>query len=472
MNIPLCVDLDGTLIKSDLLFETFLLLIKKNPLYFFSCIFWLVRGKAHLKDQIAKRVNLDPAFLPYSRDFLGYLKSEKSNGRHLVLITGSDHRLANLVADYLGIFSDVIATKGLINVNGKVKSSILNKKFGTKQYDYAGNDKQDLLVWESARKAIVVNAKSRIIKLSQKIAAVETIFSERKNTLTNFLKLIRVHQFVKNLLVFVPIFVGHLYLNGHTILNSIIAFFVFCFLASSVYIINDLLDLPTDRRHKTKCHRAFAAGNISVLTGLISAPIFLVIACLLALLLPSIFFITIIFYYILAIFYSFYLKKQMLIDIFTLTILYTVRIIAGIAAIGSSYSAWLITFSVFLFLSLAFVKRFSELENLRQDNKSQIIGRGYLVSDLPQLQLFGTISGYLAVLVLALYIHSDEVMKLYRYSGFLWLICLILLYWISRIWMLTARNLLHEDPVLFALKDKTSWVVILFIGVIIIGTSL
>lgn len=472
MNTPLCIDLDGTLIKSDLLFETFLLLIKKNPLYLFACIYWLLKNKAYLKNQIAKRVEINPAILPYSENFLSYLKGEKSKGRYLVLVTASDYQLANLIADHIGIFSEVIASKGLHNVNGKNKRAILNEKFGEKQYDYAGNDKRDLFVWKTARKAIIVNAKSRIIKLSKKIAAVETIFSDRKNTLKNYLKLIRIHQFVKNLLVFVPIIVGHLYFNLHAILNSFLAFFIFCCLASSVYIVNDLLDLSADRQHKTKCHRAFAAGDISISIGLISAPLFLVIACMLSLLLPRVFFIAIASYYILTMFYSFYLKKKILVDIFTLAILYTVRIIAGIAAIGSNYSAWLITFSVFLFLSLAFVKRFSELENLCRDNKPQILGRGYLVSDLSQLQLFGTISGYLSVLVLALYINSDEVTTLYRYSGFLWLICLILLYWISRIWMLAARNLLHEDPVLFALKDKVSWVLIIFVGITIIGTSL
>lgn len=472
VSTPLCVDLDGTLIKSDLLFETFLLLIKKNPLYLFACVYWLLKNKAYLKNQIAKRVEINPATLPYSENFLYYLKGEKSKGRHLVLVTASDHLLANLIADHIGIFSEVIASNELHNVQGKNKRAILNKKFGAKQYDYAGNDKRDLFVWGTARKAIVVNAKSRIIKLSQQITTVERIFSERKNTFKNYLKLIRIHQCVKNLLVFVPIIVGHLYLSWQAILHSFLAFFIFCCLTSSVYIVNDLLDLLADREHKTKCHRAFAAGDISISIGLISASLFLMIAGMLSLLLPSVFFIVIAFYYILTIFYSFYLKKKILVDVFTLAILYTVRIIAGIAAISSDYSAWLITFSMFLFLSLAFVKRFSELENLRRDNKSQTSGRGYLVSDLAQLQLFGTISSYLSVLVLALYIHSDEVTKLYRYSGFLWLICLILLYWISRIWMLAARNLLPDDPVLFALKDKISWVLIIFVGITVIGTGL
>lgn len=472
MNIPLCVDLDGTLVKSDLLFESFLLLIKRNPFYLFACLYWLLKGKAHLKNQIAKRVNINPALLPYTESLLAFLKAEKSKGRRLALVTASDKTIATQIATHLNIFSEVIASDGSLNLKGKNKQAFLNETFGEKQYDYAGNDPCDIHIWKSARNAIIVNAKTSLVHLAQKIFSVEAIFSERKNTLKTFLKLIRVHQYVKNFLVFVPLFVGHLYLNGKAIYSGSLAFGVFCLLASSVYLLNDLLDLSADRQHKTKSQRALAAGNISIHVALTTALFFLAGGLSLALLLPPAFFIWIAVYYALTLLYSFYLKRKMLVDVFALAILYTVRIIAGIAAVNSDYSPWLITFSVFLFLSLAFVKRFSELENLRQDNKTETTGRGYLVSDLLQLQLFGTISGYLSVLVLALYIYSDQVSKLYRYSEFLWLICLILLYWISRIWMLAARNLLHEDPVIFALKDKISWVLILLAGITLFGISL
>lgn len=473
MNIPLCVDLDGTLIKSDLLFESFLLLIKKNPLYFFNCIVWLMRGTAYLKQQIALRITLNPATLPYQSSFLEFLKKEKSQGRPLYLVTAADSKLASEIANYLSLFNEVIASDGRINLIGKNKSNFLNQKFGEKQYDYAGNDKNDLWIWKYARHAILVNTKNKLLRTAEKFSHIEAIFSDRPFSIFTFLKLIRVHQYVKNILVFIPLLAGHFYFKVDALVHSFMAFGVFCLVASSVYLLNDLLDITNDRQHKSKSQRAFATGEVSIKTGLMLFPIFLMTAYILSFLyLPPTFVLMISVYYFLTLVYSFYLKSQLLLDVFALAMLYTIRIIAGIAAIDSLYSPWLITFSLFLFLSLAFVKRFSELENLRLDSKTHSMGRSYQVSDLPQLQLFGTTSGYLSVLVLALYINSDKVLSLYRYANFLWIICVFLLFWISRIWMLASRNLLHEDPVVFALKDKVSWCLVLFSGLIILATSL
>ena len=472
MDTPLCVDLDGTLVKSDLLFESFLLLIKKNPFYLFLSVWWLiVGGKAHLKQSIAARVELNPALLPYTESFLSYLHSEKAKGRQLVLATASDMRLAKKVADYLGIFSEVIASDGANNLKGSRKRDTLNQKFGAKCYDYAGNAKEDLKVWRDSRAAILVNAPSKVVRQSKTISTVDRIFAEKSSRLKSIFKLLRIHQYVKNILVFIPLIVGHL-LDSAAIQNSVIAFVIFCLLASSAYLLNDLLDIDADRQHRSKRKRAFASGDISISFGLICSPLFLVIGLALSMLLPVDFLLTVTVYYLLTIFYSFYFKKKMLVDVFVLAILYTVRIMAGIAAVQSEYSPWLISFSLFLFLSLAFVKRYSELDLMRKENKIGTTGRGYLVGDLPQLQLFGTISGYLSVLVLALYINSNNVLLLYRFSMFLWAICLLLLYWISRVWMLTTRGDLHDDPVIFALKDKVSWFTLLLTVITIIVATL
>lgn len=466
VGTPLCVDLDGTLVKSDLLFESFLLLIKNNWLYVLLCPYWLLwGGKAYLKQQIADRVAINPALLPYSQHFLSYLKEEKAKGRYIALVTATDKKIATLIADHIGIFSEVIASDGLNNLKGKNKREVLNQRFGMNQYDYAGNDKADFDVWQHAREAILVNPTRAVVRKSKSItASITQTFVEQQQGVKVLLKLLRVHQYAKNLLIFSPLIAGHLF-NAVAFLDSTLAFIIFCLLASSAYLLNDLLDLEADRQHKTKCNRAFAAGDISISVGLVCAPLMFIAACLFALLLPANFYFALLSYYALTLLYSFYFKKIMLLDVFVLAVLYTLRIVAGIVAINSNFSPWFITFSIFIFLSLAFVKRYSELYLLQQQNKVSAVGRGYHVSDIDQLRIFGTISGYISVLVFALYIHSDNA-ALYQTPELLWSIGLILLYWISRIWMLATRGELHEDPVLFAIKDKVSWIAVFISGLI------
>lgn len=465
MNFPICVDLDGTLVKSDLLFETFLLLIKRNPFYIFLCCWWMLsKGKAFMKQQIAVRVEINPTLLPYTESFLSYLHAEKNKGRSLILATASDYKIAKQIADHLGIFSHVMASDGYRNLRSLCKRDMLNQTFGEKQYDYAGNAADDLHVWPSARLAILVNPVKRVQRHFRQLDV--PVFLEKQNGLKNIFKLLRVHQYVKNVLIFFPIIAGHLF-NPIALMNSFVAFIIFCLMASSAYLLNDLLDIEADRQHRTKCHRAFASGKISIKFGLICAPLFLGIALGFSAYLPWTFLLCAGSYYLTTIAYSFYFKKKMLLDVFVLAILYTVRIVAGIAAVKSDYSVWLISFSLFFFLSLAFVKRYSELEWINKENKKGLVSRGYFTSDLLQLQIFGTVSGYISVLVLALYINSNNVAELYRFSIFLWGICLLLLYWISRVWMLAARGQLHDDPVVFALKDKVSWFVLSMTGFII-----
>ena len=278
--------------------------------------------------------------------------------------------------------------------------------------------------------------------------------------MNSFLKALRLHQYVKNTLVFVPLFASHLYLNVSSVFSSVIAFVAFCLLASGVYVINDLVDIESDRQHRTKCHRPFAAGDLSIGVGVVMIVILILAAAALAISLSPHFLLVLVCYFLLSTAYSFYLKRKLLFDVFTLAVLYTVRIIAGIAAIHGQYSEWLITFSVFFFLSLAFLKRYSELFLLKKDSKSAAVGRGYIVDDLTQLSLFGTVSGYVSILVFAFYISSTQVAALYHHPEYLWLVCLCLLYWISRVWLLATRGLIHEDPVIFALRDRASFLVI------------
>lgn len=468
MSVPLCVDLDGTLIKTDSLFESVLYLLKKNPLYLFLMLIWLSKGIAFLKYEIAKRASFDPTTLPYSNNFLAYLKEEYSKGRKLILVTAADKKIAEIISTYLGIFSHVLASDGCNNLKGENKRRLLCEISGDKQYDYAGNDRNDLKVWSSARQAIIVNANHNVIKKAQQLTTIEQIFPREKKILFSFLKAIRPHQYVKNALLFVPLFTGQMYFHLAAVLNSLIAFSAFCLLASSVYLTNDLFDLEADRKHRVKYKRPFAAGDLSIRLGVLTIFVFSTSAILLAMTLNNSFLLILICYFLLSSAYSFYLKQKLLSDVFVLAILYTIRIMAGVAAIQSSYSEWLIAFSVFFFLSLAFVKRYSELYLSKAESKTNLPGRSYHVNDLNQLSIFGIVSGYVSTLVFAFYISSSQVTVLYRHPQFLWLVCLLLLYWISRIWMLATRGLINEDPVIFALEDRTSLLAVVAIAVILL----
>lgn len=466
---PLCVDLDGTLVNSNLLIESFLLLIKKNPFYIFSSFFWLLKGgKALLKQEIARRVQINPSLLPYTQHFLSYLNAEKAKGRYLVLATATNNQIANQIANHLGIFSEVIASDGEINLKGIHKREALNQRFGAKQYDYAGNAHDDLEIWRSSRIAIIVNPSSSLVTQANKVATIEQVFAKKNIHFKDISHLFRFHQYVKNLLVFVPLVVGHYYTNLTSSMHSLLAFLIFCCLASSAYLMNDLVDLEYDRQDESKCTRPFTSGNISLSIGLIGFPLLFIIGLALSFFLPPAFSLCIITYYLFTLLYSFYFKQMLLVDVFALSFFYTLRIIGGIIAINADFSPWLISYSTFLFLSLAFVKRYSELKSIEHKNKMQIAGRNYLVSDLPQIQLFGIVSGYLSVLVLALYINSYNVVVFYRFPQLLWLICLIALYWISRIWLLAARDKINGDPIMFALKDKISWLFLFLVLTIIV----
>lgn len=468
-EMPLCVDLDGTLILSNVTFESFLLLIKKQPLAILLCFFWLLRhGIACLKHQIALRAQPNPTLLPYNKDFLAYLQQEHQKSRSLLLVTASSQLIAKNIANHLGIFSQVIASSATVNMKGHHKRERLNQLFGEKKYDYAGNSSDDLAVWISARKAILVNPAPSLIQQAEKIASLEKIYSSPRHWFKHFFSILRVHHYAKNLLVFVPLITAHLYFDTTAILNSLLAFIIFCILASSAYLLNDLLDLEADRQHSTKHKRGFAAANVPLMFGMLGCPILFILAFLLSIPLSNYFLICLISYYTLTIFYSFYLKKIKFVDVLTLAILYTIRIIAGIAAIQASYSLWLITFSLFLFLSLAFIKRYSELKQIEQQQKMTTVGRGYHVSDLKNLYRAGVASGYTSVVVLIGYINSAKVIMLYRYPNLLWLISFILLFWIARIWQLAKLGRITDDPVTFTLYDKTSWLLMLIACAIIL----
>ena len=454
--LPICIDLDGTLIRSDLLYESLLRLLKRNPFYLLLLPFWLAGGKAHLKQQIARRVELDPALLPYREALLTLLEEKRAQGHRLVLATACDQQLAVGVAEHCGLFDEVLASDGACNLAGPEKARALVERFGERGFVYAGNDETDLKVWRHAAEAWVVSDSPSLQRRARQ-AAPETRLLDAAGTGAGaaLIRAARPHQWLKNLLIFVPLLTAHRF-ELQSLLSAATAFLAFGLCASSVYLLNDMLDLEADRRHLTKRNRPFASGALALRTGLVVAPLLLLTALALAATLPTTFIAVLAVYYVLTLAYSFLLKQKELVDVLVLATLYTLRILAGAAAVEVRVSFWLLALSMFLFFSLALVKRYTEMLAVSGRGETQAAGRGYRPGDLEGLSQMGAASGYLAVLVLALYINSDDIRRLYAAPEVIWLLCPLLLYIISRVWLLARRDELHEDPVVFVIRDRHS----------------
>ena len=453
---PLCVDLDGSLVRSDTLSDSFLVLVRTHPALLFALPGRLLHGKAALKAFIAAYISLDVAHLPYNRKVLQFLHEEKARGRAIYLVTGADVGLAQRVAAHLGIFTGVLASDGQVNLTGNRKLDRLRSQLGDGEFDYIGNDAPDLPLLAQAREPMVANPSFRLrLKLRMRGIRPTRTFAERASGLWSVLVAMRPHQWAKNLLIFLPLLLAHV-IAVNRLLSALLAFCCFSLTASSAYIVNDLLDVESDRRHAQKRQRPFATGDLSALAGFCIAALCLLLALSGARLLPVEFYAWLIFYLAAALAYSWYLKRFALVDVLVLSGLYTLRLLAGSAATDSHISPWLAGFSVFLFFSLAMVKRFAELENLRIGGLPPRNGRGYLVADTDQLRSFGTSSAFAAVMVFAIYISGSDVMKLYRRPQLLWLIMPFMILWLCRVWLLASRGELNEDPLVFALTDRMS----------------
>lgn len=464
--LPLCVDLDGSLIHCDILHDSSLAMLKQHPFDVVAIPIWLMRSKAHMKQEIAERVSIDVATLPYNTELMNWLRSEKAKGRKLVLATASNKKYADEIADHLGIFDEVLGSDGETNLSANSKASRLVARFGVKGFDYIGNSTKDLAVWEVAKNAIVVGSESLAARVAQ-VSNVEQRFSAKRAGLKGWIKGLRLHQWLKNLLVFLPLVGAHRWSDIGALSQVFLAFVAFGFSASAVYLLNDLLDVDSDRLHPRKRNRPFAAGIISAPLGLAVLLALLVAGLSLATTLGSAFLSWMIGYLVLTTGYSFKLKQFPLIDCLALAGLYTIRIVAGGAAISQSISFWLLAFSLFLFLSLAFIKRYSELIIMIKAGAGSAHGRGYIASDQQLLQSIGLASGFSSALVMALYLNSADVRALYSHPQLLWLTMPILLFWVCWVWLKASRDEMHDDPVVFAVRDPTSLIAgMLFIAVI------
>lgn len=448
--VPLCVDLDGTLVKSDMLMESLVAVLKRRPLLAFALPLWLARGRAALKRELARRADIDVSLLPYDGELLESLRRERFAGRRLYLATAADASIAQRIADHVGLFDGVIASDGVHNLKGEAKAAALAERFGERGFDYAGEGRFDVPVWERARRPVVVRRATTTVRA--------------------VLRAVRAYQWAKNLLVFVPLATAHR-LDGGSAAACALAFLAFSLVASAVYLANDLADLQEDRRHPTKRARALASGELGIGTAIALLPVLLAGAAFLSVLLPWEFGALLLAYLAANLAYSMALKRVALLDVFVLAGLYTLRILAGAAAIDVPVSQWLLAFSLFVFLSLALAKRFVEVANAASREEERVGGRGYLAQDGELLAMLGTASGYLSVLVFSLYITSAQVVTLYRWPSMLWFAVPLLLYWVSRVWFLAHRGRLHEDPLLFALSDPASYVTgILILLVVIVAT--
>lgn len=470
-SIPLAVDLDGTLILTDTLHESALRALRSHPLQALQIPLWLVRGKAHLKEQLARLTDFDAASLPYNQPLIDWLRLQRLQGRHLILCTASDRSMADAVAAHLGLFDEVMASDGKHNLSARNKAAALQARFGTQGFDYAGNAQDDVHVWQAARHAIVVNASHSVEQQARQCCQIEQVFTPPTSAVAQLPRTLRLHQWMKNLLLLIAPLAAHQIPTVESSTSMLLAFLSFSLCASAVYVANDLFDLDSDRHHPRKRMRPFASGSVPVIKGVFLMPLLLVNAFFFALPVGPVFVGWLLFYFMLTCAYSWGIKRLILVDCLVLAMLYTVRIIAGAGAAEIPLSFWLLAFSVFLFLSLAFVKRYAELAVQADAGREKAHGRGYLTSDAPLVQSLGITSGYASVVVLALYLNSDAVVKLYASPVILWCVVPVMLFWVSWIWMKAHRGQMHDDPLLFALRDPVSLVSGLVLALVLVLAS-
>ena len=462
--VPLCVDLDGTLVRVDLLHEGLLQAVKRGPSEVLGLLGALTKGKAPFKHKVAALCAVDASSLPYRAEVIALIEEARAAGRPVILCTASPAPFARSVAEHLGLFDQVVTSTPDLNLATHAKADALAQSYGENGFDYIGNCDHDLAVFARARSGILVCSQPHLRARARAVQPNMIFIDDPRPPAKAWIKAFRVHQWVKNLLVFVPLAAGHAMGDPQRLLNAILAFMAFCFCASALYICNDLLDLNADRAHHSKRRRPFAAGTISVKAALAAVAGLLFLALMLALLLPWRFGAILLGYAFITTAYSVRLKQQVVVDVLLLAGLYTIRIIAGAAATVITPSFWLLGFSMFIFLCLAMVKRVSELQ--RTTGGGQLAGRGYVQEDRIVLIALGASSGMVAVLILALYMQSDTMLRMYPAGGWLWLVPPLVLYWITRLWLKTNRNEIEDDPVVFAIRDWQSLALLGLIGTI------
>ncbi len=455
-DVPLVVDLDGTLVLADTLHESLWRAVRLRPVLLWQLPGLLLSGKATFKAAVAKHASLDAATLPYHEPLLERLRLEAAN-RPVVLCTGADEQVARAVADHLGVFSDVMASDGQQNLTGADKATALVARFGEAGFDYVGNDVVDLHVFPRARRAWIVNPSSALKRRIAEVSNAGEMHAATESVARALWRAMRPHQWLKNVLVFVPLLTATDIDHVTGALTALMAFLAFSLVASGVYLANDLLDLEADRRHPRKRKRPLAAGHLPLPLAVLASTGLFGTGLAIAWAISAMFGAALCVYVLVTLAYMLRLKRVPILDSIVLASLYTLRIIGGAAAIAVVPSFWLLAFSVFFFMSLALGKRFAELVELEgTGSPSAIPGREYRPEDLQTLLAQGNATGCAAVVVMALYIHSGLEPGQYRFPELLWLICLVLLYWVSKFWLNAQRREIVGDPVIWAATNRVS----------------
>lgn len=472
--VPLFVDLDGTLIATDVFAESLVSAFKLPPRLAWQVPLWAAEGRPKLKAALAEHITPDPHSLPYHIEVLEFLRREHATGRPIILATATANRWAGQMADHLGLFADVLSSDAHRNLKGPQKLLAIQdycRAHDYRSFAYMGDAQADLHVWREAAEIYVVQPSPAMLSAVREIREPHGIFGRQPPRLRAAWRLLRPQQWVKNILLLAPLVLAHRLADGSRVVAACWAFVAFSACASGVYVLNDLLDIDADRRHPRKRHRPFAAGELPIAWGPVLVALLLAGSFALSAALPWRFTALLGVYLLATVLYSFWLKRMVLIDVFVLAGLYTLRIRAGGAATELPISEWFMALSLFLFTSLAFAKRYTELTGLANAEESRARGRGYQPQDMRYIESIGPTSGYLAVLVLALYINSNDVKLLYPHPQWLWLACPLLLYWISRLWLLATRRRLHEDPVIFAVTDPVSVATGVLVGIVALLAS-
>lgn len=470
----IAVDLDGSITPTDTLYECLLLFLKKYPYKLFILFFYLLKGKAFFKDFIAKNIDFDAKKIPYYEDVLSWLKKERKAGSYIILCTAANKRIANKVSQYLSIFDEVIASDDKINNDGHKKKKYLNSKFGNKNYIYVGDTYEDLKVWSNAKSAVTVNIHQSLENKIKKNSKIYKKFNHQKNDFKNWIKAIRLHQWLKNLLIFLPIFASYRFFEQDLLISTGIIFFSFSLCASAIYIFNDLVDLGSDRMNFIKSNRPFASGKLSIKHGIIISASLLCLSFILSIFVGNNLIYYLIFYIVLNTFYSLYIKKILLLDCFVLASFYLYRVLLGANVSDITLTFWLISFTFIMFLSLAFLKRYSEIIVLSKKfkkNKNHYImsGRNYNYEDKDILLVFGVASAYCSIIILNLYFLDDKNSISHNMStNQILLVLPLIFYWLNYMWFMAHKGDLVGDPILYAIKNTGSIIVLSFIFLILI----
>lgn len=454
---PLCVDLDGTLLRTDLLYEALLELLFRNPVALLTLPLLLLRGIAQFKARVAALVTPDYDTLPLREPVLDLVRRHVERGGRAYLVSASPQTWVEGVAARTGLFEDALGSGPERNLKGANKGEEIRRRYGATAC-YVGDSTADTAVWARVEAAVVVGSPA----LDRAAAAVTEVRGRIPAEPVGFRALtraLRLHQWAKNGLVFIPLFMSLQVATSAAIAQTFVAFIALGVLASSTYIVNDLGDLKADRRHRSKRLRPLPSGTLPIPRALALVAAGVVTGALLAItLLPPAVGACLLAYTVLTLAYSFRLKRFALLDALVLAALFTLRLLTGAALLVDELPYWLLIFSMCFFFSLALVKRYTELASqLAGDDTTLLPGRGYCPADRPLVLALGAAAAVASSVVFAIYlINSHFSLDVYSQPNWLWLGNATIFYWLMRTWLLAIRGRMNDDPVLFAVRDPAS----------------